>query len=921
MTIRTIPIVCALLVSTQAFAQETQRQYLSGTGIDDAVQWEFFCSAGNKSGQWSTTPVPGCWDVAGFGSLHYGQPGPFSYDQGKYRHNFQIPASWQGQSVYLVFEGVMTDAEASVNGQSAGPKHQGAYYAFKYNITKLAKFGADNLLEVAVDEESSDPSVNKAERRGDYWNYAGIFRPVYLEAVPVQHVDRVAIDARHDGAFAMDVYTEGVTTADSIQAQVMDMTGKAFGAPIAQSLAEGNAHLQAKFDSPKQWSAETPNLYSVEVRLMQGDTVLHRYRQRFGFRTIEVRPGDGVYVNGQRVILKGVNRHTFWPDTGRAISPRISLLDVNVMKDMNCNAVRCSHYPPDAHFLDLCDELGLYVLDELGGWHQSYETTTGHRLVGEMVRHDVNHPAIVFWDNGNEGGWNTALDGDFGLWDPQHRDVLHPSRIFGDVDTNHYPVYNTLVQRTAGPNVYMPTEFLHGLFDGGAGAGIQAYWDVILKSKVAAGGFIWAYLDEAVKRLDEGGKLDPDGNQAPDGIVGPYREKEGSYFAIGQIWSPIIVTRNDNELTVENRYDFINADQCTFTWQLRKFHSPFDNESGFTVLAEGKAAAPTIPPHATGSTLLNLPPLPPEADALALRVNDSTGRELRTWVWPLKSPAALAEVHGSHADNGVTAKEDDAAIEVTSGDLALSFSKQTGYLASVTKSGQSYPLINGPRLATGTATLASIQHHADGADQVIDVTYTGDMKAAHWRIKPDGWLDVAYEYSLTGPHDFYGVSFDLPENEVKSMKWLGNGPYHVWENRLIGGTLNVWQNTYNDTITGYIGWAYPEFKGYYSDVRWMRIETTSGPILTTIDDPSLFVQVLRLRFPGDPKRGENQNPRQMLAGNAWTTFPEAGFSILHAIPPIGSKFIAASASGPASQTPVAEGDYHGAFRLFFGDPH
>jgi hypothetical protein len=101
----------------------------------------------------------------------------------------------------------------------------------------------------------------------------------------------------------------------------------------------------------------------------------------------------------------------------------------------------------------------------------------------------------------------------------------------------------------------------------------------------------------------------------------------------------------------------------------------------------------------------------------------------------------------------------------------------------------------------------------------------------------------------------------------------------------------------------------------------MRIETTSGPILTTIDDPSLFVQVLRLRFPGDPKRGENQNPRQMLAGNAWTTFPEAGFSILHAIPPIGSKFIAASASGPASQTPVAEGDYHGAFRLFFGDPH
>ncbi len=551
--------------------------------------------------------------------------------------------------MYLAFEGVMTDAEAWVNGQSAGSKHQGAYYAFKYDITKLVKFGVENLLEVTVDKESAEPSINKAERRADYWDYGGIFRPVYLEAVPTQHVDRVAINARHDGAFTMDVYTEGATTANSIQAQVMDMSGNAVGAPLAQNLADGKARVQAKFDSPKQWTAETPNLYQVEVRLMQGNAPVHRYRQRFGFRTIEVRKGDGVYVNNQRIILKGTARHSFWPESGRATSPRISKLDITVMKDMNNNAVRSSHYPPDAHFLDLCDEMGLFVLDELGGWHKSYDATTGHRLVGEMIRHDVNHPSIVFWDNGNEGGWNTQLDDDFALWDPQQRHVLHPQQIFRGVDTNHYPQFAALTQRVAGENVYMPTEFLHGLFDGGLGAGIEDYWDVILKSKVTAGGFLWAFLDETVKRQDQGGKMDGAGNQAPDGIVGPYREKEGSYFTVKQVWSPIVVSRKDNVLTVENRYDFTDADQCAFTWQLRKFRSPFDSESGFTVLAEAKAAAPSIAPHATGFITLNLPPQSQQADALAVRVDDPTGRELWTWVWPLKTPKELADVNGSRA--------------------------------------------------------------------------------------------------------------------------------------------------------------------------------------------------------------------------------------------------------------------------------
>ena len=157
---------------------------------------------------------------------------------------------------------------------------------------------------------------------------------------------------------------------------------------------------------------------------------MHRRQDRFGFRTFEVRPGDGLYLNGRRIVLKGVNRHSFWPDSGRCLNEAVHRGDIALIQDMNMNAVRMSHYPPDEQFLELCDELGLYVLDELAGWQKPYDTDVGRKLVEETVTRDVNHPSILFWDNGNEGGWNTALDGEFARWDPQGRPVLHPWATF-----------------------------------------------------------------------------------------------------------------------------------------------------------------------------------------------------------------------------------------------------------------------------------------------------------------------------------------------------------------------------------------------------------------------------------------------------------------------------------------------------------
>ena len=211
--------------------------------------------------------------------------------------------------------------------------------------------------------------------------------------------------------------------------------------------------------------------------------------KRFGFRTFEVRPGDGLYLNGQKIRLKGVCRHSFWPDSGRCLSREISYADVRLIKEMNMNAVRMSHYPPDEHFLDACDELGLYVLDELAGWQKPpYDTEIGKKLVKEMVTRDVCHPCILFWDNGNEGGWNRELDDQFALYDPQNRTVLHPWENFNGVDTAHYRNYEITQKKLSGSTLYMPTEFLHGLYDGGHGAGLDDYWKLMYASPDGSGG-------------------------------------------------------------------------------------------------------------------------------------------------------------------------------------------------------------------------------------------------------------------------------------------------------------------------------------------------------------------------------------------------------------------------------------------------
>jgi len=848
----------------------------------------------------------------------------FADEKGIYKYGFSAPQSWAGKDVYIVFEGSMTDTEVKINGKLAGPVHQGSFYRFKYNISDKLKFGSMNQLEVLVSKMSADASVNNAERLADYWIFGGIFRPVYLEALPKEHIDWTAIDAKADGSFNMNVYLKNVAAGREILAEIVDSKGNI--ASTAKALTRGNdslVNLKTKLKNALLWTAETPNLYRVIIYIKDAGNSIYQTSEKFGFRTIEVRKQDGIYVNGTKIKMKGVNRHVWWPETGRAVNPEIDLNDVKLMKEMNMNAVRCSHYPPDKSFLNICDSLGLYVLDELAGWQKAYSTKAGTPLVREMVTRDVNHPSIIFWSNGNEGGHNFELDDDYGTYDLSKRPVIHahhkPGNAFKGIDCNHYEDYYSSQSILADTNIYMPTEFLHSQDDGGGGASLADFWELHWNSKKGAGGFIWALVDEGIVRTDLNGMIDVNGVNAPDGLVGPHRQKEGSVNAIREIYSPVKIAMKElpanfkGEIPVENRYHFTNLNQCTFKWELVNFKKPSDFYTDYTVLKEGNATAPSVAPVAKGVLKLNLPPDWRAFDGLTLAAYDPFKNAVYKWTWKVKSNVRLLDsLVITKSTDPVNVTDTDSTVTLKASGIAVTFSKKTGRLAGLTNDYSArLSFSNGPVLVSGNAVFTGLKHYKENDGYVVEASYSGDMRSVRWKMYGSGWLEMAYEYKLEGTYPFAGVSFSYPENYILGAKWLGKGPYRTWKNRPQGGTYNVWQNRNNDTHTGSAPWLYPEFKGYYADITWMEMNTVEGKFTVASKDKDLFVRL----FDFYALSGSKPHP----------SLPPGDISFLDAIPPIGTKLalnISANASklGAESEMNKLSGTTKRTLYFYFGLP-
>lgn len=872
--------IVLLFISPLAKAQRTEVQYLSGT------DWEFYCTEGRNAGKQTTIPVPSCWELQGFGKYDYGfaKDNLRGKEQGIYKYAFDVPRHWKNKVVRIVFEGVMTDATVKVNGQLAGPTHQGAYYVFSYDITSLLKFDDRNQLEVTVAKHSANPSVNAAERKGDFWIFGGIFRPVYLQALPAQHISRVAVDARADGRLTADVFAN--VNATTVTAQLMTMNNKKIGAPI-----KGSKRLTGVFPGIQQWTPESPVLYKVLFTLWSNGKPVHELETRIGFRTVEVKERDGLYVNGVKVKMKGVNRHSFWPTTGRTMSKDLSIRDVLLMKDMNMNAVRSSHYPPDGHFLDVCDSLGLFVMDELAGWHGHYDTVTGTKLVKEMIAHDVNHPSIIFWANGNEGGHNTGLDPVFPQEDIQQRPVIHPWEAFGGFDTQHYREFNYGIGNyDHGHDIVMPTEFLHGMYDGGHGAGLEDYWEAMWRNPLSAGGFLWDFADAGVVRTDKDNVIDTDGNHGADGIVGPYREKEGSYFAIREIWSPVYIERReitpafDGTFTLENRYHYTNINQCRFEWKLEKWKG--------TPL-QGTASAPAILPSAKGMLKIDLPANWQSFDVLHITVKDKRGTEIVRKSYPITLPVQLMKkMVEENADGEVMLKETDSAYIITVKDIRIALHKRTGMLQEVRNSRGVIPLNNGPVLEEGVNNFAGFSHAYKGKNLVIRSTF--DQKKSYnqmeWIIYPSGWIRLQVNY-FPGAYftTLAGINFSFPEQDIQSVEYLGYGPYRVWKNRMKGNQLGIWTKKHNNTATGEPLFEYPEFKGYYAGMYWCRFIMKHQSFKVVTESEDLFLRLFTPKVSDDPYK------------NVLPVFPGGDISFMQGISGIGTKTQKSETTGPMGQ--------------------
>lgn len=906
-----------------SFAQQTSKIFLSGEDFEHPLKWDFYCTDGNNSKVWSKINVPSQWELEGFGEYTYGrwykelnQKEP-SKEEGLYKYEFEIPADYKNKDILIAFGGAMTDTEVKINGKLAGEIHQGGFYEFKYNITSLLKFGAKNLLEVHVWKHSANASVNAAERKADWWLFGGIYRPVWLEVSPKTQIQHIAVNPKMDGSITIDMNLQNIAKNTFVEATLKGLDGEKFETflfPIKAKSSQETLAMQWK--NIKPWNTETPYLYTLELVLKQNQTAIHKVEKLIGFRTLEFKKKDGIYVNGTKIIMKGINRHSFWPEGGRSTSKRISLLDGQLLKDMNMNAVR-GHYPPDEHFLEVCDSLGLFVLNELAGWQNAYDTKTGTKLVTETVVRDLNHPSVIIWDNGNEGGWNYEVDTVFAQNDPQKRIVIHPWSDFNGWDTHHYPTYLTGMHRfNNGENVFFPTEFMHGTYDNGHGAALEDFWTRYKKSPLFAGGFMWAMLDEAVYRSDWKGsaKFDSKGSLAADGILGPHREKEGSYYTVKEIWAPIqfenkqVTDSFDGSFLVSNDYLFSNLNSCKMEYKvLQSEANILDTNAVSKIISADKIEIPSIEPGETRKIKFALPTNFFEGDILSITAHDSHGKEIYTWTWPIHKPSYYVGKFLVSKTTNTKATVAQTANEVTlkGSDISVTLDKTTGEILSVKNATATIPLTNGPRPIGMKAKVTAVQIAQEEDKASCNVTYTGGLTSIKWIMEANGRLkmelialknaenaggfDGAYfEDKISA----FGISFSFPEKEVTGMKWFGKGPYRVWKNRLKGTTYNIWEKEYNTTITGesFENMVYPEFKGYHANVIGANIKAGAASFKVFSESENLF---LRLFTPDLPKNG-------FAGSNPQPAFPEGDISFMYEIPAMRD-FKPLEHQGPESQ--------------------
>ncbi|PWJ60055.1 beta-galactosidase [Dyadobacter jejuensis] len=613
---------------------------------------EGFFNAAYPATNWETIPIPSNWQVIGalegraydppiFSNIKHpfhADPPKISEEKnavGLYKTTFTVNETVNKSAYMLRFDGVQSACYVWLNGVALG-YHEDSMTPFEFQVSDLLTEG-ENHLAVQVINWSTGSYLEDQ----DFWRLSGIFRNVSLIKRPLVNISDFTVNTPFDSeytnadlsisAFVKNNDQEAVY-AHQLVFTLYDARGEAVVKPTNQILRsigggeEASVRLHLPISQPVQWSAENPYLYTLTIQLMNSDgRVLEATSQRVGFREVKIKGGQ-LLLNGKAITLKGVNRHEFDPNTGRVVDRETMIRDITLMKQHHINAVRSSHYPNVGEWYDLCDQYGLYVMDEANieshelwqkniilaakpEWKQAFVARAN-----AMVERDKNHPSILIWSLGNESGMGrnfTAMADFIRLADPSRpihyegRQDYKPTTLSSfDIISVMYPSISDMKELVAKDKTrpLIVCEYAHGM--GNSIGNLQEYWDVIEKNPTMQGGFIWDWVDQGLRLKDANGNYywdyfnTIDGANAGDGLVNPDRQPQPELQEVKKVYqyirleAPKKLGENSQQVVVKNGYDFENLSRYAGKWTLL--------ESGKTI-ESGTLPDLTVLPHQSKS--------------------------------------------------------------------------------------------------------------------------------------------------------------------------------------------------------------------------------------------------------------------------------------------------------------------------------